>query len=114
MNVPAEQLSPFPGDRREIISATAKGEPGHGEPGAARVPPGVLDGYLHEIELSKELNVIVRTLRKWRQTGEGPPYVKIGITVYYPIDGFRKWLAKRETTESVPPAKRRSRAVRGR
>jgi hypothetical protein len=62
-----------------------------------RAPQGrvLLDGYLLESELCRELNIVSRTARKWRQTGEGPPWANVGAMIVYPIDGFHKWLAKR-------------------
>jgi hypothetical protein len=60
--------------------------------------PKLLDGYVHDDDVCRELGVIDRTTRKWRQTGEGPPFVKVGHDFYYPVDEFRKWLKKRTTT----------------
>jgi helix-turn-helix protein len=60
--------------------------------------PGLLDGFLKEPELARELDKKEQTLRKWRRTGEGPPWTNIGSTVVYPIDGFRRWLTKRVRT----------------
>jgi hypothetical protein len=58
------------------------------------VPPmgGLLDGYLNEDEEASALGVVTRTLRSWRQRGEGPPYVKVGRQVFYPIDDGTAWL----------------------
>jgi hypothetical protein len=64
--------------------------------------PKLLDGYISDEELRRELGgarpLIDRTTRKWRQSGEGPPFVKIGHDFYYPLDEFRKWLKKRTRT----------------
>jgi hypothetical protein len=57
--------------------------------------PRLLDGYITEAEFCAQIGVIDRTARKWRQSGEGPPFVKLGHGVFYPLEGFRKWLAKR-------------------
>jgi hypothetical protein len=51
-----------------------------------------LAGYLPEAEMAKSRKVTPRTLRAERQRGDGPPYVKDGKKVFYPIDGFRAWL----------------------
>jgi len=61
----------------------------------AEKPKKLLDGYIPEADLARGISYEVRTLRKWRQTGEGPPYVLIGKSVYYPEAEFQKWLAKR-------------------
>ena len=53
--------------------------------------PGLLDGYLTEAELDYKPD----TLRKWRARREGPPYVFIGKTCYYPEAQFLRWLEKR-------------------
>jgi hypothetical protein len=56
----------------------------------------LLDGYLNEDEQAAELGVVKRTLRSWRQKGEGGPYVKIGKQVFYPIAGTAAWLKANE------------------
>jgi len=56
---------------------------------------GLLDRYLTDPELCRELKVTSRTTRKWRQAGEGPPWATIGATILYPIDDFHAWLRKR-------------------
>jgi hypothetical protein len=58
----------------------------------------LLDGYLNEDEQAAELGVVKRTLRSWRQRGEGGPYVKIGKQVFYPIAGTAAWLKANERT----------------
>jgi hypothetical protein len=52
----------------------------------------VLDGYLNEDEQAAEFGVVKRTLRSWRQKGEGGPYVKIGKQIFYPIAETAAWL----------------------
>ena len=56
----------------------------------------LLDGYLNEDEQAAELGVVKRTLRSWRQRGEGGPYLKIGKQVFYPIAGTAAWLKSKE------------------
>ena len=51
-----------------------------------------IPGYTPEDETAKQLNVAVRTLRKWRQLGDGPPYVKVGRQVYYSDESCVAWL----------------------
>jgi hypothetical protein len=68
------------------------------EQAATAKPNLLLDGYVHEDEHNRQLGITKRTARKWRQTGEGAPFVKIGHEFYYPIDKFKKWLEKRTTT----------------
>lgn len=54
-----------------------------------------LAGYLPEDQIAEKRKVSKRTLRSERQRGEGPPYVKDGKRIYYPLDGFRDWLKAR-------------------
>jgi hypothetical protein len=42
-----------------------------------------IPGYLPEAEMAEQLGVAVRTLRKWRQQGQGPAYTKFGKQVQY-------------------------------
>jgi hypothetical protein len=58
----------------------------------------ILDGYLNEDEQAAELRVVKRTLRSWRQKGEGGPYIKIGKQIFYPIAGTVAWLKANERT----------------
>jgi hypothetical protein len=99
MHIPPDQISPYPGGQGDT---TAVASPmhrtlGHGQLGA-RAPPRLLEGYVSGEELQLELGVGGRTLRKWRQVGSGPPFVKVGHNFYYPLDEFRKWLKKRTVT----------------
>jgi hypothetical protein len=55
-----------------------------------------LAGYLPDAELAKIRKVTPRTQRAERQRGEGPPYVRDGKKIYYPLSGFREWLKSRE------------------
>jgi hypothetical protein len=56
----------------------------------------LLDDYLNEDEQAAELGVVKRTLRSWRQRGQGAPYVKIGKQIFYPIAGTAAWLKANE------------------
>lgn len=46
-------------------------------------------------QLSDVLGVVKGTLAKWRLTGEGPPYHKVGTRVMYAADDVRAWLDAR-------------------
>jgi hypothetical protein len=56
----------------------------------------LFSGYLTDGEAAAERGKSTRTLRAERQRGSGPPYVKDGRLVLYPIDGFRAWLRANE------------------
>jgi hypothetical protein len=61
------------------------------------MPKGkVLDGYLTEDQQAAALHVVPRTLRSWRKDGEGPPYLKIGWRIFYPLTGSAAWLKANE------------------
>jgi len=54
-----------------------------------------LPGYTPEAETAAELNVAVRTLRKWRQLRIGPPWVELGRQIYYPDEPRAAWVKSR-------------------
>ena len=56
----------------------------------------VLDGYRTETELACELNRSTKTLQRWRRERIGPPWVKVGNLILYPVNGFRVWLENHE------------------
>lgn len=39
----------------------------------------------------------VRTLRRWRQLGHGPPYIKVGRRVLYREADLQAWIDERTT-----------------
>ena len=43
-------------------------------------------------ELSARLRVGVATLNRWRCTGEGPAFIKLGHRVGYTVDDINSWL----------------------
>ena len=57
---------------------------------------GLLDDYLTEDELAKELDLAPRTLQRWRRQRTGPPVTFIGRVPYYRVEGVRVWLLERE------------------
>lgn len=46
--------------------------------------------HLSQIELAARWNISHRTLERWRWTGEGPKFIKLGGRVIYP--GQVRWL----------------------
>ena len=42
--------------------------------------------HLSQIELAARWNISHRTLERWRWTGEGPQYVKLGGRVVYRLE----------------------------
>jgi hypothetical protein len=58
-----------------------------------------LDGYFTEHQQALKLGLSVRTLRKWRASGEGPTFVKAGKRVLYACESAEAWL---KTLEKRP------------
>lgn len=56
----------------------------------------ILEDYIPELELAKELGRDYRSLYRWRQTGDGPPHLRIGHSVYYRRSAIRDWLLSLE------------------
>ena len=50
-------------------------------------------GFMLEQKMAQQRGKSLRTMRLERQRGEGPPYVKDGRQILYPIAGYREWLA---------------------
>jgi hypothetical protein len=97
MSLPSDQRDPTP---RAVITTTATRRPPPSPPSArtrcaSPALPNLLEGYISDEELCQQLDITDRTSRKWRQTGEGPPFVKVGHGIYYSIDEFQRWLKKR-------------------
>jgi hypothetical protein len=46
--------------------------------------------------LASQLHVKPQTLAVWRARKKGPKHVKLGNTVYYPVDGVKGWLETRQ------------------
>jgi hypothetical protein len=55
-----------------------------------------IPGYTPEPETAEELRISVRTLRKWRQLGIGPPYIEVGRQIHYGDESRAAWLRSRE------------------
>jgi len=58
--------------------------------------PGLLDDWLTQDALAKELEVSKDTLQRWHNQRSGPPRVKLGARVLYHKDSVRTWLLGRE------------------
>jgi helix-turn-helix protein len=56
----------------------------------------LLDGFLTEEQAARELRRNSRTLRRWRDLREGPPWVRLGRQVLYRREAVRAWLLSRE------------------
>lgn len=56
----------------------------------------VSDEYLTESELAADLDKSPRTVKRWRARRVGPPFLKVGKTIWYRRDAVREWLRSLE------------------
>jgi Helix-turn-helix domain len=68
--------------------------------------PGTGDyEFLSTAQLAEELRVDPRTTRRWRATGEGPPYIRVGRrAVLYDRRDVERWLAARRFAHQAAEA----------
>jgi len=57
------------------------------------------DPLLQEGEAGAELQRHPRTLKRWRDLGEGPPYTRVGRRIYYRRSALRQWLLSQEVQQ---------------
>jgi hypothetical protein len=67
----------------------------------------VLGDWLSEVVTAKAIGKTIRTLRKWRRLGTGPPYALFGRTVRYRRDGIAEHYRRQEITPVRTPGGRR-------
>lgn len=48
--------------------------------------------FCSDKELAESLAVSISTVRRWRQAGEGPHFVRIGKSVRYRLSDVEEWL----------------------
>jgi hypothetical protein len=65
-----------------------------GAPAAAKPHP--FEAYYHEKEVAEARGVTTRALQAERQAGKGPPWLKFGKRVYYPISGWQQYLIEQQ------------------
>jgi hypothetical protein len=52
--------------------------------------------YLNERDFAARYHIAARTLQRWRGTGEGPPYIRLGPRrIVYPLAAAEAWAAAR-------------------
>jgi hypothetical protein len=64
--------------------------------------PSILDGYISEADLARQLNRSVRTLQRLAARRLGPPRTKIGRLIVYNIEHVRAWLLQQEQPVRKP------------
>jgi hypothetical protein len=58
-----------------------------------KAPDKLLDEYLTEDELAEQIGRTLRTIRRWRALGEGPPWCRVGRQTFYRKQTVRAWFA---------------------
>jgi len=71
---------------------------------ARNVEGWIGDPLMKESEAAQILGLSKRTLQKWRVTGGGPDFLKIGRAVRYSVEALTQWIGQ---------SKRRSTSDRG-
>jgi predicted DNA-binding transcriptional regulator AlpA len=67
--------------------------------------------YLDEATTADLLSISRRTLQRWRLTGEGPVFVRLGARrVAYPENGVKAWAAARTYAHRAAELAQRSAA----
>lgn len=52
--------------------------------------------YLTERDIAARYHIAARTLQRWRGTGDGPPYIRLGARrIVYPLAAAEAWAAAR-------------------
>lgn len=59
--------------------------------------------HFNQVELAARWNISPRTLERWRWTGDGPGYIKIGGRVVYPLEDVEEFerQQRRESTAAA-------------
>lgn len=63
--------------------------------------------WLSTQQAAEYLGVSAKTLEYWRQTGNSPPFSKLGRKVRYRQDLLDKWLEERSATSTAECRQRR-------
>jgi hypothetical protein len=68
----------------------------------------ILGGNLSEKEAAEYLGLTVHTMRRWRWSGDGPRFLKMGSRCLYPIaelDAFQATCLRKSTSDPSPTTK---------
>lgn len=65
--------------------------------------------YLTSKELADRWRLADQTLANWRHAGKGPPFIRVGSRVLYPIEGIHayeklsdQWLSDKDQVPQQP------------
>jgi excisionase family DNA binding protein len=64
--------------------------------------------YLTDEQLAAGLGISTRTVKRWMQHGEGPPFIRVGKKRRFRRAAVTKWLEARERGAPPPPKPRRA------
>ena len=59
--------------------------------------------HLNQIDLADRWNISERTLERWRWTGEGPTYLKIGGRVIYRLEDIEAYETENLRVNTAAP-----------
>ena len=68
--------------------------------------------HLKQAEVAQRWSVSPRTLERWRWTGEGPQFLKIGGRVVYRSEDIEAYEAEQLRTSTLTPAASRHAGAR--
>jgi len=63
------------------------------------------DPIVTQTEFAEAIDHSPRTVQRWRTTGEGPVFIKLGSRVFYQRSAIQAWLRKR----TIPNTKHKPR-----
>jgi len=69
--------------------------------------PSVVEGYITEIDLARQLKRSVRTLQRLAARQSGPPRIKISRLICCGVAHVREWLSQQEQPRKPPTNIRR-------
>jgi hypothetical protein len=67
-----------------------------GDQSALDTRDALLEGYVTEAQMAEARGASKRLLRDERQRGKSSPYVKMGKSIFYSVQGFRDLLKANE------------------
>ena len=68
----------------------------HGQSLSSTGESAVLDGFLTESQLAKQLGRTRRTLLRWHVNRIGPPRIQLGRLILYSAKSVRVWIQSQE------------------
>jgi hypothetical protein len=76
---------------------------------AEKVTSSVLDNFVPEPALARQIKRSKKTLARWRKAGLGPAPTKIGRDIFYSRSAIATWLIECESKATMPRSPRQHR-----